>query len=473
MVGSLLRHRSRILTQSTLAGACGVLWLVATGLLLARQIDHPSKFGVAACVVLVAAPVLALNFRRLPAYLIGMYAALLPMNSLFVTGTGATVGKFVGMAVAGGTLLVLFASRRTAPPARSLGVLAVLLFYVGTTIFWSVDASKAFSSYIQFLNYVLLYVIISLYPVRFDGLKIILLFMVAGAAASALYGDLLYFHGQQVFGPRLFIGHDAATSVDPNEYASTLIAPITVTLLLFLGARATLVKVGYLGILALLFSSLMISGSRGSTIGLAAVVLFVLWRSRYRLQTFAMLVVAIAGVVSSPVGQRLMSADAVTGDGRTEIWKVAIASLSQYWLLGAGVGNFQVAFDQYYLTTWHLLPGWDRAAHSVFLQSAVEYGALGFGLVLLFWYLVFVELRGVERDPVFGDVSIAIRASVLGLFVAGFSLDLLAYKETWLVFSLVALTRSAFLADQSPRAAERIDETARTASRVSVPAVDR
>ena len=221
--------------QSTLAGACGVLWLAATGLLLARQIDHPSKFGVAACVALIAAPVLALNFRRLPAYLIGMYAALLPMNTLFVTGTGATVGKFVGMAVAGGTLLVLFASRRTAPPARSLGVLAVLLFYVGTTIFWSVDASKAFSSYIQFLNYALLYVVISLYPVRFAGLKIILLFMVAGAAASALYGDLLYFHGQQVFGPRLYIGHDAATSVDPNEYAATLIAPIAVTLLLFLG----------------------------------------------------------------------------------------------------------------------------------------------------------------------------------------------------------------------------------------------
>jgi hypothetical protein len=36
----------------------------------------------------------------------------------------------------------------------------------------------------------------------------------------------------------------------------------------------------------------------------------------------------------------------------------------------------------------------------------------------------------------------ALRAGVVGLFVAGFAVDLMMYKYTWLTFSLIAMMRA-------------------------------
>jgi hypothetical protein len=72
---------------------------------------------------------------------------------------------------------------------------------------------------------------------------------------------------------------------------------------------------------------------------------------------------------------------------------------------------------------------------------------------MLLWYFMFQDLREVEHDPQLADIAIALRATIIGLFVVGLSLDMLTYKYTWLAFSLVAMTRSAWIMRRDAQAA--------------------
>jgi hypothetical protein len=239
--------------------------------------------------------------------------------------------------------------------------------------------------------------------------------------------------------------------LDPNEFAASLLVPLALTLMQFLRARMGLAKICWLVPLAVLLSGFSVSGSRGAAVATAAMVVYLFWRSPYRLQLLAVMAAAIIRIAASPIGQRFMSPTLHTASGRAGIWKVAFASLHQYWLLGAGIGNFDAAYRQYFLQVFHPdMLRWDRAAHSIVIGSAVELGIVGLVLVLALFYM---EFRAVPpgRDAADRDLCDAMRAGVLGLFVCGLSLSLMALKCTWLAFTLVALMRSAILPARNQR----------------------
>jgi hypothetical protein len=253
-----------------------------------------------------------------------------------------------------------------------------------------------------------------------------------------------------VTGSRLFIGYDAAYAIDPNEFAAFLLAPIALTLMMFLRSHAVATKLSWLAGFLVLLSGFAISGSRGGTLALVAMGCFLLWRSQYKRQLITIACVSFFAIIASPVGQRFTQPDVGSGDGRLDIWKVGIASLHQYWLTGAGVGNFNQAFMQYLLAVPHQPLGWDRVAHSIFVGTAVELGLFGFVLMMAFWYLEFRDLAHVNANGLVVDICTALRAGVVSIFVAGFFLSLMTSKYTWLAFSLVALMRSALITSGIP-----------------------
>jgi hypothetical protein len=66
------------------------------------------------------------------------------------------------------------------------------------------------------------------------------------------------------------------------------------------------------------------------------------------------------------------------------------------------------------------------------------------------WFFAVRELHYVRGDDKVNDICIALSAGVFGLFTAGFSLDLMIYKYTWLVFALIALMRSMLVTANIP-----------------------
>jgi hypothetical protein len=222
---------------------------------------------------------------------------------------------------------------------------------------------------------------------------------------------------------------------------------MAITLMLFFRTRGSLNKLGLFGVLAVMFGGFMISGSRGATLGLIATFAFLVWRSRYRAKLLWLCAAAAIVMGGSPLIRRFLSPDMSNADGRIEIWKVGFAALRHYWLGGAGIGNFPNAFAEFYFAVPHIWLPWDRVAHSILLQSAVESGVIGFALFLTFWYLIFREPANVPPDHPLADICVALRASALGLFVVGVGLDLMDYKYTWLLFSLIAVVRTVLTQD--------------------------
>ena len=219
-------------------------------------------------------------------------------------------------------------------------------------------------------------------------------------------------------------------------------------LMAMLGARRIATKSALLVVLLISVYGFAASGSRGGMFAVGAMLLFLTIRSRYRVQLLAIVPVLAVAIMGSPIGHRLMQPDFASADLRTDIWKIGIASLHQYWLAGAGIGNFTNAYVQYFLSTPHAALSWDRVAHSIVIQSAVEYGVPGLVLVLVLWYAQFDELRKTRVPESMRDLSLALQAAVLGLFVSGLSLNLMLAKYTWLAFSIIALVRAASMKSQ-------------------------
>lgn len=422
-----------------------IVWVIICAVAVRRAVDNPSRFGVAICVALLLAPFVLRNIRRLPVYLLAGYAALVPFNDLLNVSSGATITRLLAMVTGGCLVVSMLTLRHMSKPSRLLLILLALTVYAGATVLWAIDPSKAMQAYGAYLSYVLLFVIISFYPFSPQEMKLVLGATLIGAVTQSAYGAYLFWQGQEIAGARLYIGNAAAHSIDPNAFAAGLLLPIAVALVMFLRLGFGMTKLFWLAALVTLFAGFLLSGSRGAVIALAVMAIFLMWRSRYRLATTAVAVLFAIVMLAGPVGQRFMQSDVNNFDGRVEVWKVGIASLHQYWLSGAGIGNFGEAFSQFYLRTPHMWLSWDRVAHSIFIQSVVEYGLVGFALLMTLWYLQFRDLAEVRVDGVIGDVCIALRAGILGLFIAGFSLDLMSYKYTWLAFSLIAMMRSTLL----------------------------
>jgi hypothetical protein len=448
-MGLPLVRRTRLDSQWLALGIGITLWLCTCAVLLAREINNPRGIGI--CAVLVVAPLLILKIARLPVYLVAAYAALVPFDQLLGTGAGPSYLRLLALLTGFTLALSMVAMRRVVKPSRSLVVLLLLAAYTGASIFWAVDPSIALSEYGVYASEMLLFAVIALYPVSPNDMRLILASTILGAIIAAAYGDFFFSHAQALDPSRLdILLNSGQTEIDPNEFATVLLVPIAVTLMMFMRSRNVAAKLSWLAGFLILLSGFAISGSRGVTLALAAMGCFLLWRSPYKKQLIAIACASLFAIIASPAGQRFAQLDVGSGDGRLDIWKIGIASLHQYWLTGAGVGNFNQAFMQYFLTVPHQPLGWDRVAHSIFIQTAVELGVFGFALMMAFWYLEFRDLARVDANGLAVDICTALRSGIVGIFVAGFSLSLMTSKYTWLAFSLVALMRSALITSGVP-----------------------
>jgi hypothetical protein len=437
-------------TQRLAAVLGAGLWLSICALEVARAANNPSKLQVALAVACVLLPITLLRVSRLPMYLVALYAVLVPFNSLFVSeGGAATLTKMLGILAGGALVFSMILKMQVVPPSRAMQLLLALTIYAGLTVCWAIDPQLALRSYFIYLSYIGLYVVIAFYPATESEVRLVVSATIAGALACAAYGGFLFWQGQHVYETRVSIGDASASSwIDPNEYAAALLTPIAIVLMTAFGTRGLFKKTGWIAALLVLVYGFIASGSRGGMFALGAMLIFLILRSRFRVQLLAIVPALVATIVASPIGHRLLQADLASADLRTDIWKVGLASLHQYWLAGAGIGNFTNAYVQYFLLTPHEQLSWDRVAHSIVIQSAVEYGIPGLILVVSLWYAQFIELARVRADARTRDLCLALQAGVLALFVSGLSLGLMLAKYTWLTFSLVALVRAALLRSQ-------------------------
>ncbi len=166
---------------------------------------------------------------------------------------------------------------------------------------------------------------------------------------------------------------------------------------------------------------LVSTGSRAGILltgvsALVLIVLFVAKSNRKGLATiwigllFSVLAVWTVQSWGGSLSERLYDGG-ITDEGREKVYPVIGEMITDYPLLGVGLGGFVGAFPAYRPDSISPLKVWDKA-HNTLLEIAVEMGVPFTSVLVLFWILVFfVLLRGVANRRR-GFIYPAIGASV-------------------------------------------------------------
>lgn len=375
-----------------------------------------------------------------------LFTLLVPFDNLLSISAAGTVTKLIAAVSALAVGLWLIRTRKAVAPDRAfLGWLTLVLWMVAS-LAWAMDPQFASIRVVTPLLLFGLYAVLSFYPADRKTLALLVMTTIVGAAIAGGYGSYVFAHGNDIRGgQRLFLANEDSF-IDPNHFSAALLVPFCLGIVSFTHAREILPKIFYGACIALMGLGLAVAGSRGGTLGLLVAFIFLLIYSRKRVA------IAVTGLAGIAVGlifhgnviMRFGNAASSGGAGRTEIWKVGIEAFRAHWFVGAGWGNFPLAFDQAYLrVSESYYTHWHRDSHNIFVGFSVELGVIGLIMLLVAWWLQFRTLRGVTQDDPIFPIRRALEAGMLGLFVCSFFLDTMGVKYVWLTFILIALARNA------------------------------
>lgn len=198
-----------------------------------------------------------------------------------------------------------------------------------------------------------------------------------------------------------------------NDMAALTLIPLGLSIERLQSSDKKWVKVcaGF-GVLSLPFI-VLITQSRGGMLGLSAMLLFLLARSRYRLQLLAGIAgVATLAVLFAPAAvferiQKMSYLTSVSTLGESDssaeqrflIWQVAGAIIADNPVTGVGIGAYASAHRQYARTRadWSFARG-GRDAHSTYLRVTAENGVIGLALFLMIFISGVREFAKTRRE---------------------------------------------------------------------------
>ncbi|MDQ6769384.1 MAG: O-antigen ligase family protein, partial [Gemmatimonadota bacterium] len=133
------------------------------------------------------------------------------------------------------------------------------------------------------------------------------------------------------------------------------------------------------GIAGTAVTGIVASSSRGAVVGLAAVILWALLKSRQKVRSlFATIVLAALVYVIIPPQSKLrfeQAGDDQTSVARITMWKHALNMMGDFPILGVGFNNWIPYHDTYY-------GGHGTMTHNIFLEAGSELGYTGLAAFL-------------------------------------------------------------------------------------------
>ena len=222
------------------------------------------------------------------------------------------------------------------------------------------------------------------------------------------------------------------SEMDPNDFACGML--IILSLLLEMLTRRDKVKTAIVA-LALTAGIILLSGSRGAMLMFVGVFAWWFIISFKDQKIISVIILALAIVFIALITKILpeflkgrLDINALIrsgGSGRSKIWIRAIEKFGESNLLrkifGYGYGGFEQAV--YYIAPGHLEP---YKSHNIFINSLIEGGIIGTIIMLNMFVKSYFTAK--RRNNVMGKLA------VLGLAIAGCTLDMQAYRIFAVVF---------------------------------------
>jgi O-antigen ligase len=249
---------------------------------------------------------------------------------------------------------------------------------------------------------------------------------------------------------------------------------------LALGLRPQLPKWKFLlllGIAGTALVGMIVSSSRGALLGGAAVIVFMLWRSKYK--TRALVGGVIVGAVlylaiPAEQKQRLSASGSdQTSQQRLTYWKHGVTMTNDHPLLGVGYGNWEPYYRDHY-------EGQVQVSHNIFIQAASELGYSGLVAFLLLIGCTFVlnrrsralAARAGPAGRLTFNLANGLDGALIGFLVSGFFVTVLYYPYFWInlamTVALNTVAKSLPVTVPAPMA-ERVGDRLRNAAANDVP----
>jgi O-antigen ligase len=360
----------------------------------------------------------------------------------------------MGLVLGAGLILQLVSARRVALKlSPTVPIWLLLLATAGATATWSITPSASVAGFFILASLVLVYVFIALAHVDREILHRTEAGLIGGAVAATCYGvtQLLFLGGFPSDVPGVGPAPDGRFGNDllgPDNEAVALLIPLVICVSRSVTSSTRMKRSGFSFLALLLLGGILMTGSRGGLVALAASALalaFAMPRTaRRRLLAYggAGLLVASLVWLYHPVGiANRTTATATTSSGRTDIWRVGLAACPRYCAFGSGWETF----PDVYAATQASVPGakvlvgtgGSYQPHNVWLLVAIELGLPGLLLLAAGLCLTFYEalrLPVTRRGPPM--------SALIGTVVAALFLSNLEFKFFWMALILVVLHRN-------------------------------
>ncbi len=456
-------HRATIIGLAFVS-VLGVIACVASVML------SGTKTGAALALIATLGPIIIYTAIVAPIiFPFGLYAMLTPLDTLLALPGFGTMTKILGVITGAALLFYMIRTKRGVQPPPVAVIWLVFYLWVTSTLWWAIDTDSSFKVLGISWSLLLLFIVTSMFRLNASMLRGAINAVLIGGVISALYGLYFFHSGGNLTqtGGRLWIQTDDA-SINPDHFANSFILPATLALVAALWATRWRARLLYSAGLFLMLLCMALTGARGGMLGFGAAALFLLFRDRHR-AALAMLLGGGAIVGLAARGQfliaRFSTAVSTGGAGRVDIWRAGFAAFKQYWLFGAGYGNFPLAYNRFYLNVFQSVdPHFSRASHNMVLNAAVETGIIGLVLLLTAWVQTFRMLSPIQESDYRYPLRLALQGSIVGLFVAGMFVDMMISKYVWLAFTIAVMTYNAGPVYISALAARRISTEAAVVS---------
>lgn len=372
----------------------------------------------------------------------GLYAFLLPFDSILAVGereVGNTVTKLLGVA----SIIVLsitgIVERKLKKPDKTVIWWGLFVALGCLSIWWAIEPELTYERIPTAIGLYLLYIIVASYKIKENEFELVKKLIIYGGVTASMYAIISYLSCGAVYKGTFrasMVAGERAT--DPNQFAFSLLIPLSLTLSDIMYSERKFVKIINCGFFGIIFFAITISGSRGALVGIAAIVFtFILSKKKnYLMIVVIPTMIAIFYYLPEMFIQRISDSYDTGGAGRWDIWKVGLEALKHYYFLGAGLSNFPLAYTEfmYMAPEFH---GFDRGSHNIYLCFAVELGIVGFTFMSMAIYKHYTLLK--KTFSRYDMNSIMLKAALFGLLISSFFLDVVWRKSFWLIWMLIMM----------------------------------
>jgi len=373
----------------------------------------------------------------------------IPAEVLVPLVSGVSAVKLVGVSLVGAASLRLLGVRCIRKLSAIHALLIALVAWIGLSCFWSIDPEFSIVRATTFLQLMFLaWMVWELAPGQ-DRIKQLIQAFVLGTiptSASTVYNALIGRTAADLYASAYGSGGPAGTRFAAGEFNANdlgLILAISVPMSAYLLTGNTRIWLRVVcGIqLLLVIPSVLLTGSRGSTIALTPAFVCagaMFWRWQGPRWMVAMLILALlaGAIVTLPqeTWTRLLSSGKEVAQGtlthRTTLWSLAAETFREAPFTGVGSGAFQQMSS--------LALGRALVTHNTYLSILAELGIIG---ALIFISLLSSLLYSALRLP-YSEKWLWL--GVLAVWMIGVSALTWEYtKTTWLIFGLLAAHEGA------------------------------